>query len=343
MQWFPLCKQARAETGDRMLVFRARQLIRIFFTGAVAAVVVAGAVQAGEAGPLKNLYHPEQVSAHVYVIHGPTETPNPANQGFMNNPGFVLTEEGVVVIDPGSSLQIGRMVVAQIETVTDMPIVATIATHIHGDHWLANQAILERYPEAKMYAHPDLIERARSGEADAWLDLLMRLTDGATEGTVAMIPDLPLEDGDILKFGEIEFSIHHRGQAHTHSDIALVMQPDNIMFTGDLVTNERLGRMDEGHFSGLVETLDYLSSIAPDVVVPGHGQTGNVSIIEDSRRLHHLIYQTIKQKFDEGLSDFEIKPFVVEQLDGFRTWTGFDDGIGRMISQGYLEVEEDSF
>jgi len=318
--------------------------LKQYFIGVVSFVVFsAGAACAEEAGPLRVDYQVEQVSEHVFVIHGPTEMPNPSNQGFMNNPGFVLTDEGVVVIDSGSSVQVGKMVLEQISTVTEAPIIATISTHIHGDHWLGNQAVLARYPDAKMYAHPDLIERAHAGEADTWVDLMMQLTDGATAGTVASIPDLRINDGDVLEFGDMEFSIHHMGQAHTHSDIAIIVQPDNTMFTGDLVFNKRLGRMDDGHFSGLLETLDYLLTLAPTVVVPGHGQTSDVSAIEKTRQLHGQMFESIAAQFDEGLSDFEMKDSVVEQLSEFSDWSGFEQGIGRMISLGYLEIEENSF
>ena len=50
-------------------------------------------------------YPVTKLTERVYVIHGPNETPNKKNQGFFNNPGFVLTKKGVVVIDPGSSVQ----------------------------------------------------------------------------------------------------------------------------------------------------------------------------------------------------------------------------------------------
>ena len=59
----------------------------------------------------------------------------------ITNPAFVIGADGVVVIDPGSSVQTGEMVLRQIGQVTGLPVVAVFNTHIHGDHWLANQAI----------------------------------------------------------------------------------------------------------------------------------------------------------------------------------------------------------
>lgn len=55
-------------------------------------------------------YPIRKLSDSVYVIHGPTTLPDRKNQGFMNNPGFIVTSKGVVVIDPGSSVYTGNMI-----------------------------------------------------------------------------------------------------------------------------------------------------------------------------------------------------------------------------------------
>ncbi|MEK7304327.1 MAG: MBL fold metallo-hydrolase, partial [Pseudomonadota bacterium] len=102
-----------------------------------------------------------KLTERVYVIHGPNEIPNKANQGFMNNPGFVLTRKGVVVIDPGSSVQVGDMLLKKIASVTKDPIIAVFNTHIHGDHWLGNDAIHRAYPKAVIYAHPKMMEKTQ--------------------------------------------------------------------------------------------------------------------------------------------------------------------------------------
>ena len=83
----------------------------------LALVMLAGAAYAlQKAAPLRGEWTPEQVAPGVYVIHGPTELPSPSNQGFMNNPAFVVTDAGVVVIDPGSSVQVGEMLLCLLYT-----------------------------------------------------------------------------------------------------------------------------------------------------------------------------------------------------------------------------------
>ena len=110
------------------------------------------AVNASSAENIVRDYLVDQVAPHTYVIHGPLGYPSVENQSFMNNPGFVITDIGVVLIDPGSSVQAGRMVLKQIQTVTDKPITHVINTHIHGDHWLGNHAVAEVFPKAVLMA-----------------------------------------------------------------------------------------------------------------------------------------------------------------------------------------------
>ena len=50
-------------------------------------------------------------------------------------------QDGVILVDPGSTYQVGKQVLAEIKKVTTKPVVAVFNTHIHGDHWLGNQAI----------------------------------------------------------------------------------------------------------------------------------------------------------------------------------------------------------
>ena len=46
-----------------------------------------------KAPPIATDYPLAKITERVYVLHGPNEMPNKQNQGFMNNPGFVLTKK----------------------------------------------------------------------------------------------------------------------------------------------------------------------------------------------------------------------------------------------------------
>ena len=90
----------------------------------------------------------------------------------MNNPAILMGNSSVIIIDPGSSLESGRMVLRQLKKMTNKPVTLVFNTHVHGDHWLGNQAIREEYPDAKFYAHPEMIRKAKESEAEAWVKMM---------------------------------------------------------------------------------------------------------------------------------------------------------------------------
>ena len=289
-------------------------------------------------------YRAEQVAKHTYVIIGPTERPNPQNLGFMNNPAFILGRDSVIIIDPGSSLESGRMVLRQLKKITNKPVTLVFNSHVHGDHWLGNRAIWDEYPDAKFYAHPEMIRKAKESEADAWVKIMSSLTRGATDGTRALIPENELHDGDTVKISGLTVKIHIMPAVHSYTDAMFEIVEDSVMFTGDNVTYKRIARFDDGTFRGTIAMAEKL--IADDkykYYVPGHGPVGDIKIIESFRNYVVTLYDTVAALYEEGLSDFEMKEKVVAKLADYQQWPGFEEEIGRHISLAILEAEKAAF
>lgn len=283
-----------------------------------------------------------KITDKVYVIHGPNELPNKSNRGFMNNPGFVLTSKGVAIIDPGSSIHVGRMLLEKIRSVTQAPVIAVFNTHIHGDHWLANGSIKSAFPKAVIYAHPKMKEQA-AVEGENWIKLINRLTDNAITGTQAVSPDIPVDNGDSLKLGDTEFRFHHNGQAHTKTDIMIEVVEQGVLFLGDNVFNQRIGRMDDGNFQGNIAAIDIALKTDAKHFVPGHGPSGGREVAQAYRDYLHALYDNVKQLYNKDMLDFEMKPLVIEQLAKYQSWNSFDTEVGRHIARAYLQIEEQLF
>ena len=292
---------------------------------------------------LLNDYKPEKISEHVYVIHGPLEMPNPENKGFMNNPAFIISENSVAVIDPGASVQVGRAVLAHIKKITDKPITQVFNTHVHGDHWLGNQAFFEANPDVKIYAHPKMIEADKAGDAEQWVSLMSKLTNKATDGTKAIIPTEALKDGQEIKAGDVTIKVYLSEHAHTKTDAMFEIKEDKVLFTGDNVTNKRIPRMSDASFRGNIAVIEQISQGDFEKIVPGHGLTGNKEILNIYKNYLSTLYETVKTLRDEGLEDFEMKDKIVEKLADYKDWAGFDDEIGKHISLAVLEAEQAEF
>ena len=285
----------------------------------------------------------EKVAENTWVIHGPLEMPNVENQGFMNNPGVVLTSEGAVIVDPGSSLQSGEMVLRMLKEVTDQPVVAVFNTHIHGDHWLGNQAIRAAYPNVPIYGHTEMLVMIKDGAGDTWVELMEKLTEGATKGTLVVGPDHALNHGDTIKVANKTFRIHHHGQAHTRTDLMIEVVEDSVVFLGDNVTTNRIPRMTDGNFTGNINSVDRILEVEASTWIPGHGNTGDTAMVKGYREYLAAVYAAAKQAFDADMDSSDVKPIALKTTAAYKDWAGYEGEIGPQGAQAYMEVEAAEF
>jgi len=291
-------------------------------------------------GPL-TAYPTQKIAAHTWAIFGPLDAPNEANKGFMNNPAFVVTDKSVLVFDPGSSVQIGKSLLTRIKKITDKPISHVFNSHIHGDHWLATDAIQQAYPDVTVYAHPVMLEEAKAGEGDSWIKLMSNLTAGATDGTKVVLPTLTLEDQQVIHIDNISIKSHLSDVSHTKTDAMFQIIEDKILITGDNSFNKRMPRMDDGSFVGNIKSMESALALDIELVIPGHGPLGGKEILSAYKELLSIVYEEVKVLLDEDLESFEMKPLIVEKLDSHKDWTNFEGTIGKLISIAVLEAENE--
>lgn len=286
-------------------------------------------------------YPTEKVATHTWAIFGSKDQPNEANQGFMNNPSFVVTDKSVVVFDPGSSVQIGKSLISKIKKVTDKPITHVFNSHIHGDHWLATDAIHQAYPDITIYAHPEMIKEAKAGAGETWIKLMNELTGGATDGTKVVLPTHALKDQLIVTIDNISFKSHLSDVSHTKTDAMFEVIEDKLLITGDNAFNKRMPRLDDGSYAGNINSMDHALSLDIKHVIPGHGPIGGKEILSAYKDLLKITFEQAKVLLDEDLEAFEMKPIIIEKLASFKDWNNFDDSIGRLISLAVLEAENE--
>jgi len=286
-----------------------------------------------------------RVSPNAYVVHGIQGLPDKSNKSFISNTGIILTRNGVVIVDSGGSAEIARSIVAKVRTLTSKPVLAVFNTHVHGDHWLGNAAIREAFPDIRIFAHKTAIARLKNGEAERWLGIFMKMTEGAINETRAVLPDHGLHGKETLVFGKLTLKIHHTGHAHTDSDIMIEVPDDRLLFTGDIVEYGRAVSSDvpqDFDALGQIRAIEYAMKLPVDIFVPGHGTSGGRRIPERALQFLQTIYGSVKRSYHAGLKDYEMRDRVAKDLSDFSNWFGMDQ-LGRLISYVYLQVEEAEF
>lgn len=291
--------------------------------------------------PLKRL------SPRVAMVFAEEGFPTPQNRGMMANILFVMTRQGVVVLDTGASLQIGEMALRRLRTLTQQPVIAVFNSHPHGDHFLGNQAFVQSVGEhLPIYAHPEARERITGTAGSEWKSMMERWTQGASLGTRVIPPNRDTRHGQVFQFGDTTLKVHHYGQAHTHSDLCIEVVEDKLVYVGDVAMNGRIANMDDGSYQGTLKTFAALEQAVPGAIwVPGHGES-SPALLREQRELFEGIYQNcviaVKAGEDEAAARRRVlaDPRVTREAPRTRGW---DSNIGKYISLAYLEAEKENF
>ncbi len=286
----------------------------------------------------------EKANKNVYIMHGPVVSPNRENQGFMNNPAVIEAKDGLIVVDPGGNYNIGKKILAEIEKISHKPIIAIFNTHKHGDHWFANRAIVEKYPNIDIYAHPNMIKASKEGEADVWYGILNRTT-GNLKGTKPFaFPNKPLLDGAKIDIDGQKFIVQHPQDAHTDTDLVIAHLNSMTLFLGDNVMKGRLGSFDES--SSILGNIELLENIKKEtnftLYVPGHGKSGKRDeTIDPFLNYLKLLATEGKKAYDEDKESYEVKDEVMKKLSWMKDWDAFKRNMPAHLNKVMLEIGEE--
>jgi glyoxylase-like metal-dependent hydrolase (beta-lactamase superfamily II) len=187
------------------------------------------------------------------------------------NAGFIVTREGVVVIDALASPREGEALLRTIRGVTRQPVRWLVLTHHHPDHTFG--AIVFKRAGARIIAHPDTRTLASEGGQDALIADWVRVMglDAMRGFEFAEVPDRPVTGTDTLQLGGRTIIITHPGAAHTAGDLLVWLPRERVLFAGDLLIEDGVTMVVDGSARALERALDSIDSLAPRIAVPGHG------------------------------------------------------------------------
>ena len=156
-----------------------------------------------------------------------------------------------------------------------------ISTHGHIDHIVGNTAVKKRYG-IKVAAHPNVKN-----------DFLRSRQQAAMFGLPFMgdcdLPDVDLEDGEIIKVGESTLEVIST-PGHAMGSISLYAEIEGWVFTGDALFCRSIGRTDfpGGNYEQLrTNIIERLFRLPDDTeVYSGHGES---TTIFDERRCNMFL------------------------------------------------------
>ena len=208
-------------------------------------------------------------------------------ESFVFNPfgecTYVVYDEGTkecIIIDPGcSTTGEENELFGFIDSHQLKPLMA-INTHGHIDHIVGNVAVKKRY-DIKVAAHPNVkSDFLRSRQQAAMFGMPLADCD---------LPDVDLEDGEVLKVGESTLDVIST-PGHAMGSISLYAEIEGWVFTGDALFCRSIGRTDfpGGNYEQLrTNIIERMFRLPDDTeVYPGHGES---TTIFDERRYNMFL------------------------------------------------------
>ncbi len=213
---------------------------------------------------------PVELAPHSWYVMGASGMASGANEGFMSNAGFVITDDGVVVFDALGTPALGERLIGEIRKLTTQPIRHVVVSHYHADHYYGLQAF--KAIGAEIWAHRRGKEALESEAAQARLAQrradLFPFIDETTRLTAA---DRWLDGDTEFRLGGLTFRLSYVGPAHAPDDLVMEVVEDRVTFAGDLLFRGRVPFVGDADTEQWLQALDRLIAAKPVVLVPGHG------------------------------------------------------------------------
>jgi glyoxylase-like metal-dependent hydrolase (beta-lactamase superfamily II) len=276
---------------------RARSVVLLTILNALILFGAPAASLAGCSAPPSPLPL-RRLAQDVYAVLGDTGRGSEGRP----NAGFVVTDDGVIVIDALASPRDGRDLVTAIGTVTSKPIRWLVLTHHHPDHHFG--AVVFRRLGAKVIAHPDRNSLASEGGENALLADWVRVVglDAMRGFEFADIPDRPVTATDTLRIGGRTVVISHPGAAHSAGDLTIWLPAERILFAGDVLIEDGVTMVVDGSSGQLLRALDGIDSLRPRRIVPGHGAipTRSIDLVARTRTYIKELRRDMRSAIERG-------------------------------------------
>ena len=278
----------------------------------------------------------KKVTENVWSIVGPLTNRNKENLGNNATFGFVVTDDGVVLIDSGGSLKGAKALHKIIKTVSKKPIRYVINSGGQDHRWFGNDYFSSL--GAKIISSEAAKKDHKARSASQWSMLETRIGKEGLKGTKEKFADILFKDDYKFTLGKVKFEIYFRGQAHTPGDAFIWLPQSKVMFTGDIVYTERmLGIGEQSNSKSWLHVFNSMAAFKPKHLVPGHGSPTTLDkAIKDTGNYLSFLRNTISLFIESGGGAHEISRINQTR---FKYLNNYESLKGRNALKVYTELE----
>jgi cyclase len=281
----------------------------------------------------------EQLTDDVYACLQPDRGLGWSNSG-------LVARGGAMVIDTFWDLPRTRRMKGLYEDVLRAAPARVVNTHHNGDHCWGNQ----EFAGAEIIGHRRMEEGMRREAPPAVLQSMIdgEVTVAGAERFVAALSDYDFHDIRLtppttlvdermsLDLDGLQVDLIYVGPAHTIADLIVHVPERSVVFGGDVLWNACTPIGWEGTYDRWLEALDLVASLAPDIVVPGHGPVTDMGGVAELRRYLEYVRAEAVRFHGMGLSEEDAARRI--DLGPWADWTE-PERVVFNIHRVYREVE----
>ena len=252
-----------------------------------------------------------------------------------SNAGFIIGDNGVLVVDTFVTAGAAKVLLAEIQKLTKLPVKFVVNTHYHLDHTAGNGVFAE--------AGADIVGQKN---LRAWINTENRKFFGPSPKpeqkamVEALVPPNIVYDSEIEFFLGSQRAVVRYYPGHTGGDSVVFVPDAHVVFCGDLFWRKTLPNMIDGTTGKWAETDAKLAAEAPTAkFVPGHGDVGDADDVKDLGGYILDLRAFVAAAEKKGLSGDALADAVLPQLkEKYGSWDAFDYFAKRNIADTEKEL-----
>lgn len=289
------------------------------------AIFVAVSAAASAQSPLP--FELKQIGPGVYAaIDGPEHKAG-------SNAGFVVGDDGVLVVDAFFTVDAAKALVGEIRRITPRPIRYVVNTHYHADHTGGDQVL--RDAGAIIIAHKNVRGWVRVNNVNLFGD---RITPALKARIEALpLPDVTTDKNITVWLGSRQVVVS-TVLGHTGGDLTVSIPDAKVLFTGDMLWRRIPPNLIDGSVREWLATDAKFEHLAGTTFVPGHGDIANAKDVADFRSYLTDLRRFVSDGRKAGLKGDALVQAVAPKIRAaYPDWTISDRAIAAEVK--YMDQE----
>jgi len=280
-----------------------------------------------------------KVTDDVYALIGETGPRTYENHALNNSVGFIITDNGVILVDSGASPSGAKLIQQSISKVTDKPVKWVINTGSQDHLWLGNSYFKQQ--GAEIIALSSTVEEQKK-HIETYLERLKNtLRERANDIEPFQATRVLQSANNKLVLGGKSIELNFLGDSHFPGDGIVWLPGERVVFAGDLVYVDRiLGIQSYSPVASWLKAFNKMVQLKPLYIIPGHGSVSDLNKVQQQTGdyLEYLI-SGVSKALEDWLELDDTVNLLSESAGQFKQLQNFDSWHKLNINRTYLQLE----